>query len=93
MAMQVGSRRDALPEASEYRDTGCEVAPSCLRCPLPQCRYDTDRTAAERARQSAERKAEILSLHEAGVAAPEIAARVGVTPTTVYRTIRKARAS
>lgn len=23
-----------------YADTGCELAPSCLRCPLPACRYD-----------------------------------------------------
>jgi len=23
-----------------YPDTGCEIAPSCLRCPLPQCKYD-----------------------------------------------------
>ena len=23
-----------------YRDTGCSIAPKCLECPLPQCRYD-----------------------------------------------------
>lgn len=27
-------------EYSHYEDTGCEVSPSCLRCPLPQCKYD-----------------------------------------------------
>lgn len=23
-----------------YVDTGCEVSPLCLRCPLPMCRYE-----------------------------------------------------
>ena len=31
---------DALPEFFPYRDEGCEVSPSCLRCPLAQCKYD-----------------------------------------------------
>lgn len=42
------TRRDALPEHLTYRDTGCSLARSCLRCPLPVCRYD-----AALARQSA----------------------------------------
>ena len=33
-------RRDALPEYVDYRDTGCELAPSCLNCPFIRCRYD-----------------------------------------------------
>ena len=33
-------RANALPEVHRYEDTGCDVAPSCLRCPLPMCRYD-----------------------------------------------------
>ncbi len=33
-------RSDALPEHVEYRDTGCELAPICVRCPLVRCRYD-----------------------------------------------------
>jgi hypothetical protein len=33
-------RRDTLPEHAEYRDTGCDLAPSCLRCPFARCRYD-----------------------------------------------------
>ena len=31
---------DVVPERYPYRDEGCEVSPSCLRCPLPQCKYD-----------------------------------------------------
>lgn len=33
-------RCDTLPEATDYRDTGCELAPSCLACPLARCKYD-----------------------------------------------------
>src|SRR3972149_1182810 len=33
-------RSDALPEYLDYRDGGCEMAPTCLRCPLERCRYD-----------------------------------------------------
>jgi Mor transcription activator family len=31
---------DRLPDYSEYRDQGCDLSPSCLRCPLPKCRHD-----------------------------------------------------
>ena len=24
----------------EYIDNGCEYSPSCLKCPLPVCKYD-----------------------------------------------------
>ena len=27
-------------ETGYVMDTGCQVASSCLRCPLPACRYD-----------------------------------------------------
>ena len=30
----------ALPEQQQYRDTGCDVAPACLSCPLSACKHD-----------------------------------------------------
>ncbi len=33
-------RREALPEYADYRDTGCDLAPSCLSCPFVHCRHD-----------------------------------------------------
>ena len=33
-------RRDMLPDYADYRDTGCDLAPSCLRCPMRRCQYD-----------------------------------------------------
>jgi len=31
---------DLPPEFCRYRDEGCELAPSCLNCPLPECVED-----------------------------------------------------
>lgn len=31
-------RDDGLPD---YPDRGCELAPRCLECSLPRCRFDT----------------------------------------------------
>jgi hypothetical protein len=41
-------REDAYPENIEWHDTGCEIAPSCLACPLPECKYDAAPAAAPR---------------------------------------------
>lgn len=27
-------------EITEYEDTGCEISPKCVECPLPQCKHD-----------------------------------------------------
>jgi hypothetical protein len=34
------SETDLPPEFCSYRDEGCELAPSCLNCPLPRCVED-----------------------------------------------------
>jgi len=34
------SRRDPSPIYGKYPDRGCNLAPSCLDCPLPQCKHD-----------------------------------------------------
>ena len=31
---------DLPPEYCRYRDEGCELADSCLNCPLSKCIYD-----------------------------------------------------
>jgi hypothetical protein len=33
-------RKSSLPEGRKWRDTGCDLAPSCLACPFSECRYD-----------------------------------------------------
>ena len=37
---QASNELDLPPEYCHYRDEGCELASSCLNCPLPRCIYD-----------------------------------------------------
>lgn len=82
---------DSVPEETHYRDTGCEVSPSCLRCPLPACVYDqpvADRHAARR-----DRDAEIRRLyHERGADVTGLAKRFGVSRRTIHRALADDRA-
>ena len=51
---------DLLPEFCHYKDEGCDLASSCLDCPLPECKEDRPtRTRSTRKR----RDAEIVKLH------------------------------
>ena len=77
-------RMDDLPlEQEHYQDDGCDLFPSCLRCPLTRCRYD------DPGRQTGKglRNAEMACLRRAGVSVGELAERFGVSRRTVYRII------
>lgn len=79
-------RSDSLPEFKLYIDDGCEVAPKCLECPLPKCRYDVQGGAKTMLNDV--RDAEIARLRlDAGLSIDEIAQRFGVTRRTVYRVL------
>jgi len=76
--------RDLLPEHLRYQDDGCDLFPSCLNCPLPQCRYDEP----GRKQMGKElRNEKMLRLHSEGKGATELAQRFGVSKRTVYRII------
>ena len=78
---------DALPEFFPYRDDGCEVSPSCLRCPLPQCRYD-DPLAYQRDLRR-ERDDAVLQVRLQGVTIAELARRFDLSVRTVHRILHK----
>jgi hypothetical protein len=83
-------RVDALPENIDYADTGCDLYPSCLRCPLPRCRYDEPGGAGGILRTG--RDAAILRLadHD-GMAVDRIAEMFGLSRRTVFRVLRAGR--
>jgi hypothetical protein len=84
------ARRDALPEHTHYTDTGCDLHPSCLSCPLVRCRYDEPGGA--RSLLSADRDREIVDLQrEGGLTVAMIARRFGISRRTVFRVLAKAR--
>jgi len=36
----MATKEDTLPEFTKYKDTGCDLAVSCLDCPFPKCILD-----------------------------------------------------
>lgn len=78
-------RRDALPEGTAYRDTGCRYHDSCLTCPFTQCVFeDPLRHRAETARQRAVVAMSVVSKN-GGVITDAAASTAGVSIRTLYR--------
>lgn len=79
---------DSLPEYSEYQDLGCDLSPSCLKCPLPRCRHDKQeegRRASKRLRDM-----EIFRQHTAsGRSVSELATEFDLSKRTIQRIIRR----
>lgn len=84
-------RSDALPEHLEYRDTGCELSPSCLRCPLARCRYD-EPGGARRVLQDARDQA-VQRRRREGVGIDALASEFGLSRRSVFRILARGRAA
>lgn len=85
-------RTDAFPDGLNWVDTGCEVSPRCLECPLPSCKYETPssmRGNEVKTRKAHARFAQVREALDRGERAQEIAARMGIS----IRTIRRASAA
>lgn len=78
-------RSDAFPEQAEYRDDGCDMAPACLSCPFPRCRYDI--AGGVRAMLNIARDLHIRNLKADGLTVDAIAESVGVSRRTVFRAL------
>ena len=84
MNVTIPKRSHALPEESEYRDVGCEHSSSCLRCPLPRCRYD--KAYQDQVRQL--RDVAIVEATQAGRTVSELAQEFGVSKKTIKRVLQ-----
>ncbi len=83
------TRLDALPENTQYSDTGCDLYPSCLHCPLPRCRYEDPGGA--RAMLRPVRDASIRRMHhQQGMTVEQVATTLGVSRRTVFRVLSAA---
>jgi hypothetical protein len=85
-----GVMLDAVPEMYHYEDTGCEVSPSCLNCPLPQCKYD-DPVWFQRYRRMGRDMKVWRTINSESLTAEEAARRFSVTVRTVFRIMRRCR--
>lgn len=72
-----------------WQDTGCDLHPACLSCPLPRCRYDEpyDRHAEERA----DCDAHVLAALAEGVPRNEVMERFNISNRTLLRVIQQRR--
>ncbi len=80
---------DALPEFFPYRDTGCDVSPSCLRCPLARCKYDDPGWYHREQREQRDQEV-VLVRRTQGATIPQLAQRFGVSERTIHRILSHA---
>jgi hypothetical protein len=79
-----------LPEYVAYRDTGCELAPSCLHCPLPRCKHDQPGGARRLVTDARDREiAALRRRHAASV--EELADAYGLTRRSIFRILRSTK--
>ena len=83
-------RIDALPEHLDYRDGGCDLAPTCLRCPLARCRYDEPGGA--RAVFQTSRDEAVRRRRGEGIVIDALAAEFGLSRRSVFRILARGRA-
>jgi DNA-binding transcriptional ArsR family regulator len=82
---------DLLPEEFPYEDKGCELFPSCLNCPFPDC-IKEEPWGKERFLKS--RRAErMMELRREGKSIKEIARIFEVSPRTVQRWLKAVEAA
>ena len=83
------TRKDALPEHSSYTDTGCELSPTCLRCPLPICVYEQPQAAfGYRLR---ERDQLIFERRAQGAGIATLCIEFSISRRTVFRVLARRR--
>ena len=87
-AVAASKRRINEPGADYHADTGCEVARTCLQCPLSRCKFDdmawfiTYRHLARDFRIGA-------AIHSEGLSINEAAHRFSVTRRTIFRALNR----
>jgi len=78
---------DLLPEYCHYRDEGCEIADSCLNCPLPKCIYDEP--GGKQHWLKKQRNKQIVGLFTTkGKGVKELALMFNVSQRTVQRVLK-----
>ena len=68
-------------------DTGCEIAPACLDCPLPRCKDELGNGIGDARRQVATLE-RVSIIRREGITAAVAAERYGVSIRTVFRWLR-----
>ena len=83
MTTERARRHIVIDRVDVAPDTGCEVSPSCLTCPLPQCKYDDPQWYRTYLYQG--RDEQIMAYRGEGHSIQEACSRFSVSPRTVAR--------
>ena len=78
------------PIMTQMMDDGCDVSRSCLKCPLPQCKYD-DPAGYQAFKQNQKYQEWFKIVKEEGLSNQQAADLFGVTPRTMFRIKAQAR--
>jgi DNA-binding NarL/FixJ family response regulator len=81
--------QDFKPEYTRYSDTGCELYPSCLECPLPWCAQEVP--GGVNKIKLSRRNERIVAQAEKGKTARQIASRFGLSVRSVQRILHENR--
>jgi DNA-binding transcriptional ArsR family regulator len=84
--MESKLRWDLLPEEFPYEDKGCELFPSCLNCPFPDC--ITEKPWGKERFLKSRRAQRMRELKGEGKSVKEIARIFEVSPRTVQRWLK-----
>ncbi len=79
---------DLPPEYCRYRDEGCELASSCLNCPLPKCIFDQPGGRQRWLKRARDREIARRFTTE-GKGIRELALELRVSQRTVQRALKK----
>jgi hypothetical protein len=78
---------DLPPEYCQYKDQGCDLANSCLKCPFPQCVYEQPRGRQRWLKKVRDREiTRMFTSEEKGV--KELALIFDVSSRTVQRALK-----
>ena len=81
---------DLPPEYCHYQDNGCELADSCLNCPVARCVYDEPGGKQRYIKRL--RDKQILELFTTeGKGMGELAAMFGISQRTVQRVLKRVK--
>ncbi len=85
---QLDALLDLLPEFCVYKDTGCELAASCLDCPFPFCVDDAPHGRRKVNRMLRDREI-VRLLDEGNITVRELSVKFKLTERTVYNALKR----
>ena len=81
---------DLPPEYCQYRDEGCEFAPSCLSCPFPKCIYEQPGGRQHWLKERRDKEVTgLVAADNKGV--KELASMFGVSQRTIQRILKRTK--